>query len=210
MRLFFYMFLFILPYYGNGLIFNGGRGYNYERQFISNKKNVDHELTSITHFQALSILNIWFQHIQDIESINSYNKKTVMVDGIYDNGNYHIIQSINMLHQNLESNPKRYFLAWTPYLYETNNNPKNKKYHYEILFIIVYEVVQQKNNECVNIETLVQSPFWCEEQIPSKKLKEILEHYFLQKGFHNIKFDKLYAQNIRYSLEWSFYDYNEE
>ena len=70
----------------------------------------------------------------------------------------------------------------------------------ESLFIVIAKLDLEK--KIINIDNIIQSPFWDSEQIDSIYLKYSLIDQNDSINKTNISFIPLYQNNIRYKLSW--------
>ena len=147
------------------------------------------DLRVINCKQAEIIGNNWLNNIVSFV----YNKyKDKLDDNIFEKksiNNYDELFYVNNLIEfkgNISKN--NLYLAWTPKgLYGVK----------EVLYLI--EIKQDKTN--LNINRVVQSPFWNSNQISSIKLKMSLIDFGL-KNKTSINFDNLYKNDVRHKLSW--------
>lgn len=127
----------------------------------------------IVDYKYVSLISWnWLSNI-----LGSYN--------LENNPDYHIITKINRL-EGLSQDENLYtYMVWKPKCIYGSS---------DVLFIIVSELIDNK----YNIKLVIQSPFWCSEQIESNELKNILIEY----TDDNIDLDELYDSDLRYRLSW--------
>lgn len=151
------------------------------RHFMSSKPNPATDLHSISQSQASIITRVWLREIV------LHNPTIALEDEC-------IVSQINRFeaHVQSESNQDNFYVVWVP-------EPSDKGGNRDALFVLASSVNAETNRMCVKL--LVQSPFWCTDQIHSTALKDSLESLASTMG-NDINFSDLYKVEPRYKLEW--------
>jgi len=153
-----------------------------KRIFVPNFEKPELDLKILSVGETSIICKNWMSNILLSVPMKSKSSDKINCDDI------HIISSIVNL--NLDESDKLHF-GWNPYCLQGFN---------EVLFIV--SVKLDKENKIMQIENLIQSPFWDSEQIESIFLKKSLISLNNSTNLTKICFDKLYLQYPRYQLAW--------
>ena len=187
------------------------------RTFVPNIDNPRNDLQAISPGTALLISKNWMQNILlDVMTQRRTKKLSSGYEFVYDD--LHIMSGIQELQKDIEESQKKSNQLWTDMLNVKDNHatsfiylawkPKNLQGIDEVLFVVVAEIIQKKQDEeqyvnyVLQIKNVIQSPFWDEEQIPSIYLKHSLVDQNKHTNATDLSFDYLYETNLRYKLAW--------
>ena len=185
MKLFFFTFLLIMEC--NCFIPSNNKNKKFK---ISDYPYQD--LKEIDIRQAESITNNWLNNIVSYvvnKCKEKFDKNINEIDNIYDYEESFFVKNLIYFKGNISAN--NLYMAWTPRgLYGVK----------EVLYLI--EINHNGTN--LNVNRLIQSPFWNSNQISSIKLKKSLINYSI-KNKTSINFDTLYENDLRHKLSWYNY-----
>jgi hypothetical protein len=155
------------------------------RKYLPNLINPEKDIVNIGYSKTSFITKHWLINIIQNDILNTQ----------IENEDTHIIQKINDIENYIQHNRKvnDVYLAWMPKcVYGTK----------DVLFIIVGEYVLKK--DIFVIKEVIQSPFWCSEQIDSSELKKSLCVYSKE---YVTDLTYLYDNDFRYKLAWNIWNY---
>ena len=163
------------------------------KKFEPNKKQPRSDLKLENEYSASLITKNWMDNIL----LHLVNNKKKYKNNILEYDDLHIVTNINSMKTDNEDCAKNNKNISTLYF---SWNPKCVQGLEEPLFIVVAKL--DKKYKILNIENIVQSPFWDNEQIESIYLKYSLIDQNNSLNLTNISFSKLYEKNIRFQLSW--------
>ena len=182
------------------------------RKFIPNINNPRKDLTLISPGVASLITKNWISNI--VIDIFNKRKSSKLVDG-FEYEDLHIVTNINKLNLIIENAQNKISHSWTDNIdnYDESTllfawKPKCEQGIEEVLFLVISEL-NRKNKELM-IKTVIQSPFWDDEQIDSIHLKSSLIDQNKDANITSINFEHLYKENIRFKLAWDTWCLNSE
>lgn len=163
------------------------------RKFEPNKKQPRFDLKLENKYSASLITKNWMDNIliHIVNNKKKYKKNILQCDDL------HIVTNINIMNADNEycnennRNISTLYFSWNPKCIQGIKEP---------LFIVVAKL--DLKYKILNIENIVQSPFWDNEQIESIHLKYSLIDQNNALNLTNISFNKLYDKNIRFKLSW--------
>jgi hypothetical protein len=163
------------------------------RKFIPNKNNPRNDL-KLKDEQSVSLITTnWMNNIV----LHLVNNKKKYKKNILEYDDLHIVTSINNMKKDIEFTDKEnrnislLYFSWEPECIQGFQ---------ESLFIVIAKL--DLENKIINIDNIIQSPFWDSEQIDSIYLKYSLIDQNESINKTNITFNPLYQNNIRYKLSW--------
>lgn len=163
------------------------------RKFIPNKDNPRNDLKLKDEQSVSLITKNWMNNIV----LHLVNNKKKYKKNILEYDDLHIVTSINNMKKDIEfidkenKNISLLYFSW---------EPKCIQGFQESLFIVIAKLDLEK--KLINIDNIIQSPFWDSEQIDSIYLKYSLIDQNESINKTNITFNPLYQNNIRYKLSW--------
>ena len=173
-------------------------------RFIPNIESPRDDLIHLEPRKVTIVTTNWLQIIiidanrRNVPKININENYLPLLEYFNVKDNLHTVNNINNLTKMLQD--KSYnddinlFLGWYP---------KGEHGRNEILYIIICKLLMKEKQ--LNVETLIQSPFWDPRAIKTKYLKNALLDldYIADKQKMDISLEKLYERDFRYKLEWS-------
>ena len=163
------------------------------RKFIPNKDNPRNDLKLKNEKSVSLITTNWMNNIV----LHLVNNKKKYKKNILEYDDLHIVTSINNMKKDIEfidkenKNISLLYFSWEPECIQGFQ---------ESLFIVIAKLDLEK--KLINIDNIIQSPFWDSEQIDSIYLKYSLIDQNESINKTNISFNPLYQNNIRYKLSW--------
>ena len=163
------------------------------RKFIPNKYNPRNDLKLKNENSVSLITTNWVNNIV----LHLVNNKKKYKNNILEYDDLHIVTSINNMKKDIEfidkenKNISLLYFSWEPECIQGFQ---------ESLFIVIAKLDLEK--KIINIDNIIQSPFWDSEQIDSIYLKYSLIDQNDSINKTNISFIPLYQNNIRYKLSW--------
>lgn len=150
----------------NGYIIGQFKGK--QKLFIPNYKDPNEDMKELSYLQTSAIANIWLNKIKSDDSL--------FVGALNDDPNvshdYRNMNAIEELNYEMDNNIYKKYMAFVPKI----NDSKICK---ETLSILVYSIEEFDNNDqMVNIDNLILSPHWDEEQLNLKLIKDSYYRYF--------------------------------
>tara|TARA_B110000483_G_scaffold133952_1_gene160321 strand:+ start:788 stop:1330 length:543 start_codon:yes stop_codon:yes gene_type:complete len=140
--------------------------------------NINNEIVVVEPRVVSLISWNWMANILNYNSLNN--------EDLYSSPDLHIITKINELEGLYQDENEYVYIVWMPKCIYGSS---------DILFIIVCKLKEEE----YNVLLVIQSPFWCPEQIESFKLKDALFNF----TNNHIDLKELYDNDLRYKLSWS-------
>ena len=173
-------------------------------RFIPNIESPRDDLIHLEPRKVSIVTANWLQNImidanrRNIPEININENYLPWLEYFNVKDNLHTVHNINnltkMMHDKSHNDDIKLFLGWYP---------KGQHGRNEILYIIICKLLI--NEKQLNVETLIQSPFWDPRAIKTEHLKNALVdlNYITDNQKMSISLEKLYERDFRYKLEWS-------
>lgn len=189
------------------------------RRFMPNMNEPRKDLQVISAGTASLISRNWMQNIL-LEVMSRRRARNLTNDDEFIYDDLHIMSAIQELQKDIEYSQKTLSKSWTDVVNIRDTNvlyfawkPRSCYGINEVLFIVVGCVKKEcEKEECyyLDIQSVIQSPFWDEQQIPSIYLKEALIDQTEYTNQTKIRFNSLYDRSLRYKLAWDTWFYESE
>lgn len=223
MRSIFFLFCFLFCGGVGGLMpkkMPNGEG----RRFLPNLDAPREDLQLISAGSASLISRNWMQNILlDVMTQRRAKGLSSVGEFVYDD--LHIMSAIQELQKDIEFSQKKLSKSWTDVINVVDGNalyfawkPRSREGINEVLFIVIVSVVKEEDVESgdgvggnederrmeyyLDVQSVIQSPFWDEDQIPSIYLKKSLIDQNDYTNRTTLRFNPLYEKNLRYKLAW--------
>lgn len=188
------------------------------RRFLPNLDAPREDLQLISAGSASLISRNWMQNILlDVMTQQRTKGLTSVGEFVYDD--LHIMSAIQELQKDIEYSQKKLSKSWTDVINVLDENalyfawkPRSREGVNEVLFIVIATVVEGEDvgevedngriEYYLDVKSVIQSPFWDEEQIPSIYLKKSLIDQNDHTNRTTLRFNPLYEKSLRYKLAW--------
>jgi hypothetical protein len=193
------------------------------RRFLPNMDTPRDDLILISAGSAALISRNWMQNILlDVMTQRRAKGLTSVGEFVYDD--LHIMSAIQELQNDIEYSQKKLSKSWTDVINVVDGDalyfawkPKSREGINEVLFIVIATVIKKEKGGRESdsdsdsksvfdydlvIKSVIQSPFWDEQQIPSIYLKQSLIDQNDYTNQTTLNFDVLYEKSLRYKLAW--------
>ena len=147
-----------------------------QKLFVPNYKDPNEDMKELSYLQTSAIANIWLNKIKSDDKL--------FVNALNDDPNvshdYRNMNAIEELNYEMDNNIYKKYMAFVPKI-------KGSKLCKETLSILVYNIEEIDNNDkMVNIDNIILSPHWNENQLNLKLIKDSYYRYF--NNIMNIKY----------------------
>ena len=187
------------------------------RRFLPNLDAPREDLQLISAGSASLISRNWMQNIL-LDVMTQRRAKGLSSVGEFAYDDLHIMSAIQELQKDIEFSQKKLSKSWTDVINVVDENalyfawkPRSREGINEVLFIVIVSVVKEEDVESgderrmeyfLDVQSVIQSPFWDEDQIPSIYLKKSLIDQNDYTNRTTLRFNPLYEKNLRYKLAW--------
>jgi hypothetical protein len=187
------------------------------RRFLPNLDAPREDLQLISAGSASLISRNWMQNIL-LDVMTQKRTKGLSSVGEFAYDDLHIMSAIQELQKDIEFSQKKLSKSWTDVINVVDDNalyfawkPRSREGINEVLFIVIVSVVKEEDVESgderrmeyyLDVQSVIQSPFWDEDQIPSIYLKKSLIDQNDYTNRTTLRFNPLYEKNLRYKLAW--------
>lgn len=139
-----------------------------QKLFVPNHKNPIEDMKELSYLQTSAIANIWLNTLKSNDNL--------LIGALNDDPNvshdYRNINAIEELNYEMDNNIYKNYMAFVPKI-------KGSELSKETLSILVYSIEEFDNNDqMVNIDNLILSPHWNEDQLELKLIKDSYYRYF--------------------------------
>ena len=147
-----------------------------QKLFVPNYKDRSKDMKELTYLQTSAIANIWLDTLKGNDNL--------LIGALNDDPKISIdfrnMNAIEELNYEMDQNIYKNYMAFVPRI-------KNSELCKETLSILVYSIEEFDNDDrMVNIDNIILSPYWKEEQMSFKRIKDCYYRYFTD--FMNIKY----------------------